>query len=544
MAGVLRSLLAPALKKLADKGENIAINRLPDTLLKEQGLRKDEIDLIAPNFEEVDTTVSKSGNTLITPQGLRELEEKIPTFKTTEETQYDRDQLDFERVDAQTDSDLENERILGQLNELQRKREELITRGLEGGENLDPDELNKIELEAEMLQEEIQELDNIRGQSLVREDSVDLPQYKFDTFYKDITPSDVNDDTYGMLVVRDPRDDKSGYSAHLDYLGRDNYSYHMRYDTDPDELALRVFEMQRDIVGQEITPSSNQYSVFKKFPSGDKWDKDNFNDATPGLWWKWADEGRDLGAFREQDLVALNTQVDAVREKSYSTTFEPTKKETKEFEKEIENLNKLWNDLAKVPEEVNRKVPKLDYYQNLINRALVKADDEGLNKVKFFIGENTPESIEYMGLQSGLANLDNFKYSKDEELYSAWRKRATIPLGYLQRSFAIQNHYETVVANQIRKTAKKIGSSAIMDKKGYLVVALPAAGFTLPLYGEENKEASFIATAVSKGMDGNEAKEMVNDRVSEFPFPVNKQSNRENFNIGGRVLSSLKRKAS
>ena len=154
------------------------------------------------------------------------------------------------------------------------------------------------------------------------------------------------------------------------------------------------------------------------------------------------------------------------------------------------------------------EIIELDSYQNLINRALVKADNEGLNKVKFLINPKGRTA----------------------------RRVA--------RSGAIQSHYSTVVANQIRKTAKKIGASAIMDKKGYLVVALPAAGFTLPLYGEENKEASFIATAVSKGMDGNEAKEMVNDRVSEFPFPVDKESNRENFNIGGRVLSSLKRKAS
>ena len=545
MAGVLRSLLAPALKKLADKGENIAINRLPDTLLKEQGLRKDEIDLIAPNFEEVDTTVSKSGNTLITPQGLRELEEKIPTFKTTEETQYDRDQLDFERLEtSEIGRDLDSELILGQMDELQRKREELITRGLEGGENLDPDELNKIELEAEMLQEEIQELDNIYGQSRFREDSVVPPQYKFDTFYKDITPSDVNDETYGMLVVRDPRDNQGGYSAHLDYLGRDNYSYHMRYDTDPDELALRVFEMQRDIVGQKI-PSSNQYNIFKKFSSGDKWDKDNFRDANPGFWWKWADEGKDLAAFSQRDLEKIIDQVDNVVETELDEAIvKSTKEEKEEFAEELAKLNKLWNDLAKVdPKETGRKVPQLDYYQNLINRALVKADNEGLNKVKFFIGQDTPESIEYMGLKKGEAYEDLFKNSKD--LYTAWENQdPDTPLGYLSRSFPIQNHYETVVANQIRKTAKKIGSSAIMDKKGYLVVALPAAGFTLPLYGEENKEASFIATAASKGMDRNEAKEMVNDRVSEFPFPVDKESNRENFNIGGRVLSSLKRKAS
>ena len=104
-----------------------------------------------------------------------------------------------------------------------------------------------------MLQEEIQELDNIYGQSLVREE--EPPEYKFDEFYKGITPADVNDDTYGISVVRDPRDNTTGQSAHLDYLGRENYSYHMRYDTE--EEALRVFEMQRDIINPDEWNSDN-----------------------------------------------------------------------------------------------------------------------------------------------------------------------------------------------------------------------------------------------------------------------------------------------
>ena len=181
MAGVLRSLLAPALKKLADKGENVPLDSLVNRL-KREGVSDSEltpfVDALSNEADKSETfllqpditTRTKKGNPAFTPKGLEEIQELQPTFKTIEETQYDRDQLDFERLDTQTDSDLANERILGQLNELQRKREELLTRGLEGGENLDPDELNKIELEAEMLQEEIQELDTIYGQNLLKEE--------------------------------------------------------------------------------------------------------------------------------------------------------------------------------------------------------------------------------------------------------------------------------------------------------------------------------------------------------------------------------------
>ena len=175
MAGVLRSLLAPALKKLADKGENVPLDSLVNRL-KREGVSDSEltpfVDALSNEADKSETfllqpditTRTKKGNPAFTPKGLEEIQELQPTFKTIEETQYDRDQLDFERLEDQTESEV----ILGQLDELQRKkqeREELLTRGLEGGENLDPDELDKIQLEADMLQEEIQELDNIYGQS-------------------------------------------------------------------------------------------------------------------------------------------------------------------------------------------------------------------------------------------------------------------------------------------------------------------------------------------------------------------------------------------
>ena len=463
MAGVLRSLLAPALKKLAAKGENIPFESL-ENRLKREGVSASELNtfgdaiqneanksetfLLQPDI----TTTTKKGNAAFTPKGLEKIQELQPTFKTIEETQYDRDQLDFEKLQtSEIGRDLESETILGEINELQRKREELLARTSEAErETLSPDELNEIELEADMLQNEILVLDNRYGQNLLREDSV--PEYKFQEFYKNVSPVDVNDDTYGMLVVKDPRDNTTGQSAHLDYLGRENYSYHMRYDTD--EEALRVFEMQRDVLKDEFN-TFNYYEATLR-PSN----------------------------LSSENLKIIQDQVDKIDGLPTNPDV-PEENFSRIKRKELEKLNNLWDELT------GAQIIELDYYQNLINRSLVKADNEGLNKVKFLI------------------NPDGRTARR------------------VARSEAIQRHYSTVVANQIRKTAKKIGASAIMDKKGYLVVALPAAGFTLPLYGEENKEASFIATASSKGLNVDKAKEMV--------------ENRKNFNTGGKVLNSIKR---
>ena len=61
--------------------------------------------------------------------------------------------------------------------------------------------------------------------------------------------------------------------------------------------------------------------------------------------------------------------------------------------------------------------------------------------------------------------------------------------------FHLQNRTDLMPAlDDIDKTSK------------YLVVGLPAAGFTLPLYAEENKEESFMVTAKSLGLSEEEAR--------------------------------------
>ena len=67
--------------------------------------------------------------------------------------------------------------------------------------------------------------------------------------------------------------------------------------------------------------------------------------------------------------------------------------------------------------------------------------------------------------------------------------------------------------NAARKIDAKIAWKNSSAGSKYLVVGLPAAGFTLPLYAEENKEESFMATARSLGLSEEEAREYLEERT-------------------------------
>jgi hypothetical protein len=80
----------------------------------------------------------------------------------------------------------------------------------------------------------------------------------------------------------------------------------------------------------------------------------------------------------------------------------------------------------------------------------------------------------------------------------------------LHRSPGVQrDHYEKTVKSTAEKVARQIGGTVEM-KKGWLIIGLPAAGFTLPLYAQqsnEDKDASFITTATELGYSEEEARQ-------------------------------------
>jgi len=61
----------------------------------------------------------------------------------------------------------------------------------------------------------------------------------------------------------------------------------------------------------------------------------------------------------------------------------------------------------------------------------------------------------------------------------------------LFRSSQVQKNYETFIAKTAKSVAKQIGAK-VSEKKGWLIIALPAGGVTLPLYAQEEDREEFF----------------------------------------------------
>jgi hypothetical protein len=107
----------------------------------------------------------------------------------------------------------------------------------------------------------------------------------------------------------------------------------------------------------------------------------------------------------------------------------------------------------------------------------------------------------------------------------------------MKRSPEIQKAYETIVAPLVAKTAKKIGARPVRKGK-YIALVLPAS-FTLPLYAQEEKDLSAVATDLSLGMELDEALVANRDSFAEGGFLKNLfvktlESGAKAFGFGGR----------
>ena len=133
-----------------------------------------------------------------------------------------------------------------------------------------------------------------------------------------------------------------------------------------------------------------------------------------------------------------------------------------------------------VAERLEKLEPDTSIWKNAVYQELSRAKEKGIKEVQFLI-------------EPGPA--DNMAWSETvgEELYGR-----IIP---------------QVIMNAARKIDAKIAWKNSSAGSKYLVVGLPAAGFTLPLYAEENKEESFMATAKSLGLSEEEAREYLEERT-------------------------------
>lgn len=131
--------------------------------------------------------------------------------------------------------------------------------------------------------------------------------------------------------------------------------------------------------------------------------------------------------------------------------------------------------LARSPEPVF----DVNFHKEAIAQELVRASEEGLSQVAIAI---RPASV--------------------DSLY---------------RAKSVQKTYETQVKNTAQKLARQIGGTFKM-KNGYAVIGLPAGAFSLPLYAQENKDDSFIQTAVGRGMPEQDARKtlFVNKAMQQY----------------------------
>lgn len=404
---VIKSTLSTALKALADKGENIPVDRVVKKL-KDRGVRQDELDAAEIPYilreYEGDVVTTRSGNKALPPQALLDLDKN----------RFDRDLVDtnFKTVE---------EKSVDQFNQLQ--MEDVIDTDMfqtsSVNDYVDEDILRELELEQDLLKE-------IPDETRIRD------------FFENITPKDVDGSNTEIIIFKDPRDitDELQASKHFEDLGdplditRDDYSYHARFVEEPQ--AINVFEIQSDL------------GVNKNNPN----------------------------------ITLKNSPPDGV--------------------------------------------PNVNVSQNVINRMIGLAVERNKKQVKFFIGSLKKAIID----EDAALNLDPAAFYYLDE---AAENGST-----LMRSLSIQKHYSTVVAGQIKRTAEKIGGKAIPDSKGYLILTLPAAAFTLPLYAEEDKKSSFIATATVRGNDPKEAEDYLNNKLPKSRVV------RGNFSIGGKVKSKVK----
>lgn len=90
----------------------------------------------------------------------------------------------------------------------------------------------------------------------------------------------------------------------------------------------------------------------------------------------------------------------------------------------------------------------------------------------------------------------------------------------LVRGNTVQKNYETKVVKSAEKLAKQIGGT-FKRKKGYAIIGLPAAGFALPLYAQDNGDDTMphdiITEYLKEGIDPNTIRTVLSEELNMSP---------------------------
>jgi len=265
--------------------------------------------------------------------------------------------------------------------------------------------------------------------------------------------------------------------------------------------------------------------------------------------------------FNEEELTEITNQRVAISN-LWDTINNPTRQSI-EYDELVQEIEQTKYELKNPP-----IIHKINVAQNAVNQEIAKAIENNVEEIHFLInpgGERTIKSYK-LNPETKKWEYDYFEPGepkKDEygNVIGEGDTRIVEEVGNLNRSQKnVQGWYETTVVEVIEKAAKRLNARTEWSKKGekigfmhkergggmekfqseigikeykartankeFLKIILPVGVTVAPLtlYGQEHKEASFLATAQDIGIDINVAMQFLNE---------------EKININGRDNTKL-----
>ena len=505
----VRSALSDAVGKIADKGENIPFDRLMKRLQVE-GVRGDEIEAsnIINLVDEKDVVTTRSGNKAVTPTGLRNAEARRTDVFKQEESTYLQAQEEVGEVAEELEREVEVS--IAESENLDRAIDE------EFGDDYFVEDLETFNPEAEdptyaytgrMLDTALDPEKPLRERTnaiseverVLRKSPAELKE-----MYSEVVPEDAELSTYRINYFSDPRITRRTTSLHWekgrDYpMDLDNFTYWTRGDVASGDKTItggeasRVYEIQSDsrveLDPEKLSPYQKLLREAEKINNelgeieDDVMDVDlkleEFNTFVlrsdyEGRSTISPDAPEEVKTLLTRNNELMDALVDArKRERNIQEKITDAEKDMTATQVSGEK-DQVFNEGTKVP---------INVWKNAIYNEIVKAKEEGLDEIQFLI---------------------------DDKLVERNGERVT---EFMVRSPEIQKAYQTIVAPLVIKTAKKIGARPVRKGK-YIAFALPAS-FTLPLYAQEEKDLSAVATDLSLGMELDEALVVNRDSFAE-----------------------------
>ncbi|MAC52495.1 MAG: hypothetical protein CME31_08115 [Gimesia sp.] len=188
-------------------------------------------------------------------------------------------------------------------------------------------------------------------------------------------------------------------------------------------------------------------------------------------------------------------------------------------------------------ERLEKLEPDVSIWKNAVYQELARAQEKGIKEVQFLIEPGTDDSLGWSDtvleeIYGRILPRVIMNAARKIDAKIAWK-------GGLEPRTKRKQGTGEPWANAIEQLASR-GPS--IRKSKYLVVGLPAAAFTLPLYAEENKEESFMATAKSLGLSEEEAREYLEERIVDDIEKLEDTKPTNNLNREGRVEGGRIRK--